>query len=222
MTSDSARLPPEADPAPLSRDGIERELDALRAREAELQRRLESRSEETDWRQGGYYWTYHATTGALLGMLAASTSLVANVVGAAALHGDPLRLIRVYLTFGLGEQALDARGESGLVLALGCCLYLGTGMLLGIPFHIALTRLARGASLLGRLLVASALAVGLWLATYYGLLAWLQPLLFGGRYIVDSVPVWVAALTHLVFGWTMAVIYPWGLFEPYHVRSIER
>jgi hypothetical protein len=30
----------------------------------------------------------------------------------------------------------------------------------------------------------------------------------GGRWIIDLTPWWVAMLTHLVFGWTMALIYP--------------
>ena len=46
--------------------------------------------------------------------------------------------------------------------------------------------------------------------TEYAILAWLQPLLFGGRWIVDParLPWWVAAATHLVFGWTIAILYP--------------
>ena len=34
----------------------------------------------------------------------------------------------------------DVTWESGLALAVGCCLYFGTGMLLGIPIYLALTR----------------------------------------------------------------------------------
>ena len=32
---------------------------------------------------------------------------------------------------------------------------------------------------------------------------------------------WVGALTHLVFGWTMAIVYPLGEFVPYR-RPMER
>ena len=33
--------------------------------------------------------------------------------------------------------------------------------------------------------------------------------------IVNRIPPWVAALTHLVFGWTMVLVYPLGQFVPY-------
>jgi hypothetical protein len=35
------------------------------------------------------------------------------------------------------------------------------------------------------------------------------------------VPVWVALLTHLVFGWTMVLVYPLGDFVPYR-RPMEQ
>ena len=54
---------------------------------------------------------------------------------------------------------------------------------------------------------------------YYLILSWLQPWLFGGNWIVNLVPWWVATLTHLVFGWTMALAYPLGMYEPYRVRT---
>ena len=44
---------------------------------------------------------------------------------------------------------------------------------------------------------------------------WLQPLLFHGDWIVTMIPPWVAALTHLVFAWTMALVYPLGTYTPY-------
>ena len=36
----------------------------------------------------------------------------------------------------------------------------------------------------------------------------LQPLLFGRHWIVDGVPWWVAAATHLVYGWTILLLVP--------------
>jgi hypothetical protein len=88
-------------------------------------------------------------------------------------------------------------------------------------FHVILTRYASHAGLLGRLALASVVAVAVWLVNFYGLISWLQPLLFGGSWIVDNaqLPWWVALATHLVFGWTMAVIYPWGLFHPYRLQT---
>ena len=65
------------------------------------------------------------------------------------------------------------------------------------------------------------IATALWLVNFYGLISWLQPLLFGGSWIVDNreLPWWVALATHLVFGWTMAAIYPWGIYHPYKLQT---
>ena len=176
-----------------------------------------------EWARKGYYLTYYATAGFFLGMVAALVSLMFNIIGASIAGENPLQLIKVYLTFGLGGRALDPAFDSGLALAMGCVLYIATGMLLGIIFHVILTRYASQAGLLGRLLWASAIAIAVWLVNFYGLLSWIQPLLFGGNWITSTDPVylpwWVALATHLVFGWTMAVIYPWGLFVPYVPQS---
>lgn len=198
----------------------QRELEALRERVSQLEDEL-ARDERggADWRSGGYYLTYYATTGFFLGMIGAITSLCFNIVGSLLFGKHPLELIRVYLTFGMGEKAFEV--EQGMTLAIGCCLYIATGMMLGVPFHLVLTRFTAGKGLPMRLAVASGLGLAIWLVNFYLLISWIQPLLFGGNWIVDPkfLPPWVAALTHLVFGWTMAVVYPWGLFEPYHVQS---
>lgn len=207
------------------------EIAAKKLRLAELQAeaaRLEAEVDSTEfveavatWAKRGYYLTYYATAGFFLGMVAALVSLMFNIIGASVAGKDPLQLIRVYLTFGLGGQALDPAFDNGLALAMGCVLYIATGMLLGIVFHVILTRYAANAGLFGRLVLASVVAVAVWLVNFYGLISWLQPLLFGGNWIVDNaqLPWWVALATHLVFGWTMAVIYPWGLFHPYRLQT---
>lgn len=211
----------------MSRDSVA----AKRARLAQLQAEAERLESEVDaeefgqavgeWARKGYYLTYYATAGFFLGMVAALASLMFNIIGATVAGKDPLQLIRVYLTFGLGGKALDPAFDDRLALAMGCILYIATGMLLGIVFHVVLTRYAAKAGLLGRLLVASVLAVVVWLVNFYGLISWVQPLLFGGNWIVDDaqLPWWVALATHLVFGWTMALIYPWGLFQPYRLQT---
>lgn len=199
---------------------VQKELFELRSRVAQLEAEAaQSEPASGEWTRG-YYLTYYATTGFFLGMLAAGTSLLFNIVGALVAGLHPLQLIRVYLTFGLGERALSLQlhdGDGGLTLIVGCCLYLATGMLLGVPFQLVLSRWADDASLAKRLLIASLVGLGIWLVNYYLLLSWVQPLLFGGNWILTQIPPWVAVLTHLVFGWTMALLYPLGRFEPYRV-----
>jgi hypothetical protein len=207
---------------------LDREARLARLREEASRLELEIDAERFgraagEWARRGYYLTYYATAGFFLGMVGALASLVFNIAGAAIAGKDPLQLIRVYLTFGLGEKALDPAFDNGLALALGCVLYIATGMLLGIIFQVVLSRYAAGAGLFGRLGWATALAVAIWLVNFYCLLSWIQPLLFGGNWITSADPVylpwWVALATHLVFGWTMAVIYPWGEFHPYRLQT---
>jgi hypothetical protein len=204
----------------------EARLAQLRAEAARLQAEIDADAfgrAAGEWARRGYYLTYYATTGFFLGMVAALVSLVFNIAGSVIAGEDPLQLIRVYLTFGMGGRALDPAFDNGLALAMGCVLYIATGMLLGIIFQVVLSRWAAGASLPGRLAWASGIAVAIWLVNFYGLLSWLQPVLFGGNWITSTDPVylpwWVALATHLVFGWTMAVIYPWGEFHPYRLQT---
>ena len=108
----------------------------------------------------------------------------------------PLELITVYLTFPFGEKAfeLTSTAQGGLIMAMGCCLYLATGMVLGVPMYLALAKICGESASLGRrLLVASVLSLLLWAINFYGILSWLQPVLLGGNWITDPtiLPVWV-------------------------------
>jgi hypothetical protein len=166
------------------------------------------------WQESGYSMARYTRTGLLLGIVAGCTSFTLNVIGSAlwpAISGQsqhPLQIIQVYLTFPLGSAALQL--DSGFLLAFGCVLYLGTSMLYGMLFELSISYFVPQIGLLGRLVWCSILALLVWCVNYYGILIWLQPLLFGGRWIIDLVPWWVAAVTHLLFGWTMALIYPLG------------
>jgi hypothetical protein len=164
------------------------------------------------WQEPEYDAFHYARVGLLLGLLGGCTSLVVNVIGSVlwpAISGapqHPLRLIQVFLTFPLGESALQL--DSGLVLALGCVLYLITGMLYGMLFALAISYILPHAGLTVRLMACSILALAVWAVNFYLLISWLQPLLLGGRWIAELIPWWVAAITHLVFGWTVATLYP--------------
>lgn len=212
-------------------------LDAKRREAAELRARAERIEAELalahrDWPPRQFYGAYYATTGFLLGGIAAMVSLLVNVVGGPIAGKSPLELIRVYLTFPLGEEALQLADNGtnvyavgdGVILAIGCCLYIGTGMLLGVPLFYSLVRIAGNASLPVRLIDASLLALALWGVMFYGILSWLQPMVCGGNWITDPdiLPPWVAAATHLVFGWTLAFLYPLGQFTPYRQPAASR
>ena len=188
------------------------ELEELRERVRRLEAELGRAEDRVDrnWPPREFYTAYYVLGGFVLGSIGAAASLLFNIIGALLVGLHPLQLIRVYLTFPLGDAALTV--DSGLALAVGCCLYLFTGMVLGIPFHVVLSRWFAHTSLATRLAVAGVMAVALWLINFYVLIAWLQPALFGGDWIVREIPWWVGALTHLVFGWTMVLVQPLGRF----------
>ena len=207
----------------LSREDKGRELEELRQRVTSLEATLAEPPKDR-WRPTGYYPAYSATAGFVLGSIAAAASLLFNVVGSLVVGKPPLWLIQVYLTFPLGERALseDFAKESGLIVAIGCCLYIGTGMLLGILFQLLISRLAppqQVPALAKRVIAATVLAIFIWVVNFYLILSWLQEALFGGSWIVDLVPWWVGLVTHLVFGWTMAAIYPLGKYTPYELQT---
>ena len=97
----------------------EAKLTKLREEAARLQAEIDAEAfgrAAGEWARRGYYLTYYATTGFFLGMVAALVSLMFNIIGASIAGKDPLQLIRVYLTFGLGgreeaEHGLHRRRE---------------------------------------------------------------------------------------------------------------
>jgi hypothetical protein len=155
----------------------------------------------------------------MLGIFGAMASLLFNVVGSVLTGRHPLEIIRSYLTFPLGDRAFDLPPEqNGLMLAIGCCLYLGTGMLLGIPLYLALTRWGAGKSLLTKFAIATVVSLLIYVVNFWGILSWLQPAVIDmspENLIINRVPAWVAIATHLVFGWTMVLVYPLGDYVPY-------
>jgi len=196
------------------------ELDELKARVAALESEVASPPSPAAWVPRGYYTTYHLLAGMVLGLVAASASLLYNIVGATLLGKHPLEIIRVYLTFPMGEQALSFDAvQNGFALAAGCCLYLATGIIGGIPFHLILTRYFADSTFGTRFFVATLLGIGVWIINFYGVLSWLQPMLIGGNWIVERVPIIVALSTHLVFGWTMMLAGQWGSFTPPTARG---
>ncbi len=163
------------------------------------------------WPPDGYYFLWHLVVGMLLGIVGATTSLIFNIVGSILVGQHPLRLIQVFLTFPMGQRALDS--DDGPVLFVGCILFLSTGALYGAAFHLVMSLFFGQATTTKRIVIASLLGLGLWVINFYFVLSWLQPLLLGGSWIIRLVPFWVAALTHLVFAWTVLACDFWGTFD---------
>lgn len=203
----------------MNKDALLQEIEATRARLRDLEAQLEQLPGPVVPRPA-QYTTYDVLAGCALGMFGALSSLLFNIVGATLVGKPPLYLITVYLTFPLGDQVLDPqilspdKGIARLVLAVGCCLYLFTGMALGVPIHLVLKRWFGQSSAAVRFVAVSALSLAVWIINFYLLLSWLQPAIVGVNTIVREVPWWVAAATHLVFGWTIWLAQPFGVFLP--------
>jgi len=170
-------------------------------------RRLEAQpvSEESgrSWPPDGFYLLWHVVVGMALGLLGATVSLVANVVFAPLFGRRAFELIRVFLTFPMGERALTI--DDGMVLSIGSFLYLATGAFVGIACHLVFVVFFKDATLGRRLVVATGMGLAVWITNFYLILSWLQPMLLGGNWIVAMVPWWVGAITHLAFTWTVAI-----------------
>ncbi len=205
-------------------------VELLRSQVRKLQDELDKVAEEQLWPPSHFHWTEHVVYGAALGACGAVVALLANAMLAPLAGKHPLELIRVFLTFPLGAEALALTEAAphapvlrdGMVLTFGCCLYLVTGVLFGIPFHAAMTRLVQP-SLRNRLIVCTMFSLLVWQIVFYGLLGWLQPFLFRGDWITSGqhLPWWVAGVTHLLFGWTMAILAPLARYVPYRPRIPE-
>ena len=182
--------------------------------------RLETEDRESgpdEWPPQGFYLIWHLVVGITLGGLGALVSLAFNVIGAP-LFGEPaLKLIRVYLTFPMGARALEA--GQGVLLFVGSLLYMITGAIYGILFHLMMRLGFREASAGKRFIVATVFGLGIWIFNFYLVLSWLQPMLLGDNWIVRMVPWWVAASTHLTFAWAMLLGESWGRFEPEQGRA---
>lgn len=199
----------------MAQDELNREIVALQQKVDHLQSERQIRESKRDWPPREFYGVYYALSGSVLGLFGAAASLLLNIIGALAMDLPPLKLIQVYLTFPMGEAAHEIH-DSGLALAIGVCLYLLTGMALGVPFALILNRFFGASGFAVRFAASTVLALLLWVVNFYGILSWLQPMLFGGDWIVREIPPAVAAGTHLVFGWTLCVLQPFSRFIAYH------
>jgi hypothetical protein len=66
-----------------------------------------------------------------------------------------------------------------------------------------------------QILLGAAYGLAMWVVNFYFVLVWLQPRLVGEAYVLQLMPVWIGALTPLIFGLTLGVLQPLGRCEPY-------
>jgi hypothetical protein len=112
-------------------------------------------------------------------------------------------VLRFYATLRDGPNALLMTSRGFLLNAI--LMHLAVGSALGAIFVLIAS--SRGIQRFTHYL-ATGIAFGLcvWLINFYLLLSWLQPLINGKAYILESIPWWVAAVTHAFYGLTIAVV----------------
>lgn len=170
-----------------------------------------SKYPDETWPPKNFYLWYHIMTGSILGGFGAIGSLLFNVVGSVIFDKNPFELIRVFMTFPMGQNAMTS--DSSTMLIVGIILYVFTGAMYGIVFEVVMAKYFKNSARGQRFLGAITLGLVIWIVNFYGILSWLQPMLFGGDWIISAIPFWVAALTHVVFALTMVIIGEWGHFE---------
>jgi hypothetical protein len=177
----------------------------------ELEARLGELATPT-WPPVGFYLTFYIVAGTTIGILGSLASFIFNVVGSLLVNQDPLRILRVYGTVFLGPKALTTDDLNFFMLV--AVVHFSVGAIAGAVFHVLVNRFVPART--GLQIVLGALyGLVMWVVNFYVVIAWLQPRLFGEAYVLELMPIWIAALTHVVYGLTLGLLQPLGRFVPY-------
>ena len=195
----------------VSRTEIEARLAAHRQAIRELEAQLRE-APAVAWPPRGFYFTFYVVSGLVIGILGSLTSFAFHVVGSLMVNQDPLRFLRVYGTVFLGAKALTTDQLDFFMLV--AVVHFSIGAAGGAVFHVLVNRWVpdRPALQIG---LGALYGLAMWVVNFYGILIWLQPRLVGQAYVLELMPVWVAALTHVIYGVTLGVLQPLGRFVPY-------
>ena len=146
---------------------------------------------------------YFATIGAFAGYLGSVVILGADIASARLMSFAPFMFLRYYATLRDGPDALLMTSRSFLLNAI--LMHLAVGSALGAIFVLIVSR--RDIQRFTHYLAAG-IGFGLcvWFINFYLLLSWIQPLVNGKSYILENIPWWVAAVTHALYGVTIALV----------------
>jgi hypothetical protein len=111
--------------------------------------------------------------------------------------------LRYYATLREGPSALLMSSRGFLLNAI--LMHLAVGSALGAIFVLVVS--GRDIQRFSHYLAAG-IGFGLcvWFINFYLLLSWIQPLVNGKSYILENIPWWVAAVTHALYGATLALV----------------
>jgi hypothetical protein len=194
-------------------DRLRREIAAQRARLAELEQRLSAMvPASSSWPPRGFYLTFHVVAGLMIGVLGSITSFFFHIVGSLLVNQDPLYVLRVWGTVFLGERALTTTDLNFFMLV--AVVHFSIGAVGGAVFHVLVSFFVPDRPL-RQLVLGGAYGLLMWIVNFYFVLVWLQPRLVGQAYVLQLMPPWIAALTHLIYGLTLGALQPLGRFQPY-------
>jgi hypothetical protein len=200
------------------RADIEHRLAMHRQAIRELEAELRAAPVAVTWPPPGFYLTFYVVAGLLLGILGSLTSFVFHVVGSLMVNQDPLTFLRVYGTVFLGARALTTDQLDFFMLV--AVVHFSIGAAGGAVFHVAVNRWVPDRPLL-QIGLGAAYGLLMWVVNFYGILVWLQPRLVGQAFVLELMPAWVAALTHVIYGVTLGVLQPLGRFVPYRTQTVD-
>lgn len=184
--------------------------------EKELREEIESEGSGApsakEWPPRGFYLTYYVVAGLMLGVLGSLTSFLVNVLGSLLVEQDPLLFLRVYGTVFLGPDALTTSDLNFFMLV--AVVHFSVGAIGGAVYHVFVNAFWPDRTDV-QIAVGAGYGLLMWAVNFYVVILWLQTSVFGHAYVLDLMPVWVAILTHVVYGLTLGVLQPLGRFVPY-------
>jgi hypothetical protein len=196
---------------------LRREIVTQRARLAELEQQLDTAAQASPtWPPHGFYLTFYVVAGLMIGVLGSITSFLFHIVGSLLVNQDPLYVLRVWGTVFLGEGALTTTDLNFFMLV--AVVHFSIGAVAGAVFHVFVSRFVPERVLL-QIACGAAYGLLMWVVNFYFVLVWLQPRLVGQAYVLQLMPAWIAALTHLIYGLTLGILQPLGRFRPYRGAS---
>ncbi|MFQ5706337.1 MAG: hypothetical protein ACE5HO_02755 [bacterium] len=199
----------------MRREDLLREIAKHRQAIEELENKLvgEVASPPKQWPPKGFYYTYYIVAGMLIGLIGSMASFIFNVVGSRLVAQDTMQVLRVFGTLFIGSDALHTQDLTFLMLVL--MVHFSVGAVAGAIFHVLVNRFFADRSHGMKILFGAIFGVALWITNFYLVLSWLQPMAVGAALILKMMPIWVAALTHLVYGLTLGILQPIGKFIAY-------
>ncbi len=186
---------------------IERHRTAIATLEAQLTQPVSA-----SWPPVGFYLTFYIVAGVTIGILGSVTSFIFHVIGSLLVNQDPLLFLRVYGTVFLGKAALTTDDLNFFMLV--AVVHFSVGASAGAVFQVLISRFVPDRWPL-QIALGGLYGLAMWVVNFFLVISWLQPRLVGEPFVLELMPGWVAALTHLIYGLTLGLLQPLGRFVPY-------